>query len=753
MSADAPTANEDADLARQCNDADDMVLDFITRPAERPRVDYLEITSDLAGPQSIILLWLLDREKHEFRLDRYHPMRDGTAPKALCDRSVVVPQSVLESAESEPQLAGPLHALLIDPADPAILEWLHARGHRDKPLIFELKFTNRAGQHTILGCVQLFVAEAIEPNKRRRIVSVMNALAGAIVSGRIRRKLSALQQMQEQTDLTKPIVNGFTQAARTLREVAKAEMCLVFQMERDLSLKAVAGVDDGYDGSISQYSAKEGSATHEIAKHRRKIRIADFHDQADRTAALGIDKYDRELVKLIESHLPTHPLRAWMVEPVVIKEHSMAVIMLLNKRESLNRQFSETDSEILHQICLFLAGVIPSVETYRAMVRLSEGVSHGLLENDAGRAQFYDMLADLIPGVTVAALVLQTPTEQKPEIIHLGGDQNWLAPAGPSTRPTEAVMPIKARGSPPSGAERFEFAMSIRGLPNHRIAILSIGLARSYLTDYEQQELVFLSANLSVVLRARDNARQQLDHTVQIRHAIRAGLTGVIGNVDVAAKLYEAIRDNAGTEEFDRAGLRKALVRAQEFSMKTQAIMEQSRFLLGTVTRQSLRRNIQSLRQIVNEVVQGLKSYADKRGLEVKTQHSLDNQTDRIDCDRELMEMVIFNLIENAIKYSYRNNQVLIETFLEKPDLVLEVTNNGIYIEPQDLNVIFEKFVRRPTGAAAHSRIGTGLGLAVAKEIVTIHGGTISARSDLQRSADAGQEQLAKTVFCVRMPR
>ena len=144
--------------------------------------------------------------------------------------------------------------------------------------------------------------------------------------------------------------------------------------------------------------------TYYLAQHRKTVRIADFSDQRERYTVAKTYEYDHELVKSVSAHLSDRRVAAWLAAPVVIKEHSFAVIMLVNKRDSLSARFSETDQQNLQEVNHFLAGVIPSSETYRVLVKLSEGVLGGNLEKDKDRGVLYDLLKNMIPGLQCASL-------------------------------------------------------------------------------------------------------------------------------------------------------------------------------------------------------------------------------------------------------------------------------------------------------------------------------------------------------------
>ena len=100
-----------------------------------------------------------------------------------------------------------------------------------------------------------------------------------------------------------------------------------------------------------------------------------------------------------------------------------------------------------------------------------------------------------------------------------------------------------------------------------------------------------------------------------------------------------------------------------------------------------------------------------------------------VDGDRDRLAQVVGNLLSNAIKYSPEGGIVRVRVGEHDGQAVFSVTDSGLGIPPEDRDRVFDKFFR---GAAKETTVGgTGLGLAVAREIVATHGGTIDVDSSV----------------------
>jgi len=107
--------------------------------------------------------------------------------------------------------------------------------------------------------------------------------------------------------------------------------------------------------------------------------------------------------------------------------------------------------------------------------------------------------------------------------------------------------------------------------------------------------------------------------------------------------------------------------------------------------------------------------------------------------DERLLEHVVGNLLSNAVKYSPAESTVLFSADRMNGELVLEVTDEGIGIAPEDQEQLFEAFHR---GKNVGNVSGSGLGLAIVKKSLDVYGGSVAVRSEPGKG----------TSFVVRLP-
>ena len=132
---------------------------------------------------------------------------------------------------------------------------------------------------------------------------------------------------------------------------------------------------------------------------------------------------------------------------------------------------------------------------------------------------------------------------------------------------------------------------------------------------------------------------------------------------------------------------------------------------------------------LTREIIEFLEIKAQKRNVQVCLAENYDKPL-YVKADKERIRQVIINLVENSIKYNFRQSDALtkISFFDMDENILVEVTDNGVGIAQQDLSRIFERFYRTDKGRSREQG-GTGLGLAIVKHVIEAHEQTINVRS------------------------
>lgn len=136
-----------------------------------------------------------------------------------------------------------------------------------------------------------------------------------------------------------------------------------------------------------------------------------------------------------------------------------------------------------------------------------------------------------------------------------------------------------------------------------------------------------------------------------------------------------------------------------------------------------------ALKDVYLAVEEMLKQQAEAKGLFLQ----FSGNGAAVFADNQRISQVITNLVGNAIKFT-ESGGISIQILSENDEAIFSVTDTGIGISEQNLVSIFEKF-RQVDGSASRLKKGTGLGLALCKELVGMHGGRIWAESELGKGS------------------
>ncbi len=135
-----------------------------------------------------------------------------------------------------------------------------------------------------------------------------------------------------------------------------------------------------------------------------------------------------------------------------------------------------------------------------------------------------------------------------------------------------------------------------------------------------------------------------------------------------------------------------------------------------------------SLKDILQKVHGDFKVQAQKKNITMDL--NIPSDLSPIQADPEALEEVFSNLVNNAIKYTKRNGTVSLSAIEKENAIIIDIIDTGIGITTEEQPKIFNEFYRA-SKAKSNKIEGTGVGLAIVKEIVDAHHGEIRVRSEL----------------------
>ena len=237
------------------------------------------------------------------------------------------------------------------------------------------------------------------------------------------------------------------------------------------------------------------------------------------------------------------------------------------------------------------------------------------------------------------------------------------------------------------------------------------------LKDTENQLNLARERALRDAMAAREAEQRKNDLIVYLAHDLKTPLTSIIGYLTL-------LRDEPDISPALRARYTGvALDKAERLEDLINEFFDITRFNL---TRLELEKRPVDLTRMLQQVADEFAPMLEEAGLTCRL-----FLPERLPypCDPDKLARVFDNLLRNACHSSTPGTVVRISAEQGEEGITLTFANTGITIPPEKLRRIFEQFFRLDSSRASGTG-GAGLGLAIAKEIVQLHGGTISAQSE-----------------------
>lgn len=206
------------------------------------------------------------------------------------------------------------------------------------------------------------------------------------------------------------------------------------------------------------------------------------------------------------------------------------------------------------------------------------------------------------------------------------------------------------------------------------------------------------------------------DFVANVSHELKTPLTSIKGYIETL--LDGAIEDKANSREF--------LKIIQEHSERLDSLISDL-LELSSLESKEIKLNKQKigLKYLVDSILLGFK--AQIKNVDIRVEDNLENDFE-ISLDKERIQQVFINLIDNAIKFNRENGFIKIYNETKNDKIKIVIEDSGIGIPAKDIPRIFERFYRVDK-ARSRDLGGTGLGLSIVKHIIELHGGSVGVES------------------------
>lgn len=232
--------------------------------------------------------------------------------------------------------------------------------------------------------------------------------------------------------------------------------------------------------------------------------------------------------------------------------------------------------------------------------------------------------------------------------------------------------------------------------------------------------IVFFAYTLFVILKQKRLSEIQKDFINNMTHEFKTPIatialsTEVLKNPDIVLQ-PERLLSYTTIIENENKRLKQHVERVLQMAKLDKESIE-------------LKKESVNLHEVVQEVTGGMAASIQEKQIEIEL--DLQAPEPAIQADKLHITNVVYNLLDNAIKYSGQDPKIWISVKQTDKHLVLEVRDNGIGVKEDDQKKIFDKFFRVPTGNV-HNVKGFGLGLNYVRQIVEAHRGKITLKSHL----------------------
>ena len=221
-------------------------------------------------------------------------------------------------------------------------------------------------------------------------------------------------------------------------------------------------------------------------------------------------------------------------------------------------------------------------------------------------------------------------------------------------------------------------------------------------------------------IRAEDANQSKSDFLANMSHELRTPLNAINGFSDIMQKEMFGPLGDPRYKEY----VNDILFSGQHLLALINDILDMSKIEAGKMT---LNTEVMFMHEMINQVVRIVRGRAEESQLKLNI---FANEVNEIEADPRAVKQVLINLLTNAIKFTPENGTVQVELIQKKTGLIVKVSDSGIGISQENIERLAKPFEQVVDQSTKHKE-GTGLGLALSKSMIELHGGNFKIESEL----------------------
>jgi two-component system sensor histidine kinase ArlS len=231
--------------------------------------------------------------------------------------------------------------------------------------------------------------------------------------------------------------------------------------------------------------------------------------------------------------------------------------------------------------------------------------------------------------------------------------------------------------------------------------------------DTTTSDFVYLNSALNELMRKVTNyLKNQQKFTADVSHELFTPIS------IMQSKLENLLTSGNLPEQFVAN-----VMDQQNYLNRLQQIIKALLLIARIENDQYVKKEIVKVRELIEEIILNIEDRAEMKSITIENLVLPDESLANV--NRSLLYILLFNLVSNAIKYNKEGGWIRISTYRTESDFCIEVSDNGIGIDPDQISSIFDRFKR----ADPASGEGHGLGLSIVRSIVRFHYGAIDVKS------------------------